>query len=147
MKCVRVTKRVSEKIQIYACGAVVLLSLWSTRNFYRFTNDRVRGNADVYLIAAQDRRFREAAFQVCAARTAGYISDQSADVQLGEVMYLRTRYGVAPCLVTEQSVNPQRLVLGNFSRPVDLARFANEHGLKVVRDFGGGVVLFKKGSS
>ena len=103
MKCVRVTKRVSEKIQICVYGAVALLSLWSTRNFYRFTNDRVHGSADGYLIAGQNKRFHDIAGPLCAARTAGYISDQSnqsPDDQLGQVMYYRTLFGMAPCLVT-----------------------------------------------
>jgi hypothetical protein len=35
-------------------------------------------------------------------------------------------------------------VVGDFSRPMDLASFAQTHGLHVVRDFGDGIVLFQR---
>lgn len=136
----------SEKAQIYACWADGLLALWSARDFYRLTRHIAHGNADVYLVGEQKKRFRDIVLPLCAAGTAGYISDQSAEERMGGILYFRSRYAIAPCLIAEQTLNPQRLVLGNFSQPMDLARFSKEHDLKVIRDYGGGVVLFERGS-
>jgi hypothetical protein len=42
---------------------------------------------------------------------------------------------------------PQPWVIGDFSRPIDMAAFAQTHGLRIVRVFGAGIVLFQRDGS
>lgn len=138
-------KQPSTAVVNAACAVVALLSLWSTVDFYRTTEGLAASNADVYQIGAQADRFREVASALPPSGTIGYVSDRGTGETLGTVMYDGAQYALAPRLLTErlrQADTPW--VLGNFSKPVDVAGFASRRGLTVVRDFGSGVVLFRK---
>ena len=146
MKCVRVTRRCRKRHKFMPAGRPGCSPFGAHATFTGSPAHIAHGNADVYLVGEQKKRFRDIVLPLCAAGTAGYISDQSAEERMGGILYFRSRYAIAPCLIAEQTLNPQRLVLGNFSQPMDLARFSKEHDLKVIRDYGGGVVLFERGS-
>ncbi|HTR38363.1 MAG TPA: hypothetical protein VMH80_20780 [Bryobacteraceae bacterium] len=138
-------KQPSPAVVSAACAAVALLSLWSTVDFYRATEDLAGSNADVYQIGAQAERFRELAAALPASGIIGYVSDRGTRETLGTVMYDGAQYALAPRLLTErlrQANTPW--VVGNFSKPMDVAGFASKRGLTVVRDFGSGVVLLRK---
>jgi hypothetical protein len=69
----------------------------------------------------------------------GYLSDETDENQAAKRLYL-TQYTLAPVLVERGASRP--LVVGNFTQP--LAARTNTRGLVVVRDFGGGLVLYRK---
>jgi hypothetical protein len=127
-----------------ACGAVVLLALWSTINFYGATEEAAGANADVYKIGEQAARFQDLMSALPATGIVGYVSDVPADQTLASVLYSGAQYTLAPRLVTDQRLQPGQLVIGNFSKPLDLVQFGKDHGLTVVKDFGNGAVLFRK---
>jgi len=138
-------KQLSPAVVSVACAAVALLSLWSTVDFYRATEDLAGSNADIYQIGAQADRFREVASALPPTGTIGYVSDRASSETVGTVMYDGAQYALAPRLLTErlrQADTPW--VVGNFSKPLDVAGFASKRGLTVVRDFGSGVVLFRQ---
>lgn len=139
-------KKLSSGTIISACGAVALLSLWSTLDFHRATEDVVGGNRDVYKIGEQEVRFEAVAAALPATGTIGYVSDQSPDQPLGLVMYFGAQYALAPRLLVEQQKRPEsQWVVSNFSKPLDVGHFSSERGLKIIKDFGSGVVLFQSG--
>jgi len=138
-------KEPSTAVVTAACAAVALLSLWSTVDFYRDTEDLAGSKADVYQIGAQEDRFRALASALPPTGAIGYVSDRAWGETVGTVMYDGAQYALAPRLLTERWRKLDTpWVVGNFSQAVDLAQFASKRGLTVVRDFGSGVVLFRK---
>ncbi len=127
------------------CAVVAILSLWSVLDFYGATDALSGAGADTYQIADQELRFHQAAAALPPAGVVGYVTDQSQNREWA--MFLGAQYVLAPRVLVELDKHPKTpWVLGNFARPLDLTQFANEHGLKLVQDFGSGVVLFRKGA-
>jgi hypothetical protein len=83
-----------------------------------------------------DRRFAELRRALPEYGVVGYVGDSS---ETGVADYYLTQYALAP-LVIERSTN-HKLVIGNFPRA---PRRGTEADLVLVRDFGGGVLLFEK---
>lgn len=130
---------------ISGCAVVALLSVWNVLDFYSATQDMgIKG--DVYNIGEQEVRFRPVASLLPSTAAIGYVSDQSPNQPLGLVMYFGAQYALAPRLLVEQQRRPgSQWVVGNFSKPLDVAQFSSERGLRIIRDFGSGVVLFQSG--
>ncbi len=97
-----------------ACGAVALLALWSTINFYGATEEAAGANADVYKIGEQAARFQDLMSALPATGIVGYVSDVPADQTLAAVLYSSAQYTLAPRLVTDQHLQPGELVIGDF---------------------------------
>jgi hypothetical protein len=127
-----------------ACVAVALLALWSTIDFYGATEQAAGSGADVYKIGDQAARFQDLMSALPATGIIGYVSDVPANQTLAAVLYSGARYALAPRLVTDENLQPGELVIGNFSKPLDLTQFGKDHGLALVKDFGNGAVLFRK---
>lgn len=66
----------------------------------------------------------------------GYVTDGEASAAIKVA-----QYSLAPRLL-DAGAN-HSLVLGEFSRPEEYARLSQPLGLRVERDFGNGVVLFR----
>lgn len=135
----------SQGVVTAVCAAVALLSLWNVLDFFRVTEDQAGQNADVYQVGQQAARFQAIASSLPPAGVIGYVSDQTTGATLGTVMYDGAQYALAPRLLTdrlERADSPW--VVGNFSKPVNFSEFARRHSIAVVRDFGSGVVLFRK---
>ena len=56
---------------------------------------------------------------------------------------LGAQYSLAPALI-EAEDRPHDLVVGNFSGQQDFARVGQEHSLAMVKDFGNGVILYRR---
>jgi hypothetical protein len=52
-------------------------------------------------------------------------------------------YALAPRLVT-RSADSHEWVVGNFSHPLDYVAAGAAHRLELVKDFGNGIVLFRR---
>lgn len=100
---------------------------------------------DVYKVGAQTARFAE--FQTAVPQNAilGYITDVDDAQPIASAMLLSAQYTLVPRLL-ERGVL-QDLVLGNFTHPADFVAFGQQRGLKLERDFGNGVILFKRDSA
>lgn len=130
---------------LIACAAVSLLSLWGVANFYVSTADATGPNADVYKIGAQASRFQDLAAALPSTGVIGYVSDVSTGQTLGAVLYASAQYTLAPRLVTDQATEPApEWVVGDFSKPLDVAQFGAQRGLTLVKDFGNGAVLYRR---
>lgn len=127
-----------------ACGAVAVLALWSTINFYGATEQAAGADADVYKIGEQAARFQDLISALPATGIIGYVSDVPTSETLGAVLRDGAQYALAPRLVREQNLKPgAEWVIGNFSKPLEVIQFGKNQGLTLVRDFGMGVVLYR----
>jgi hypothetical protein len=57
-------------------------------------------------------------------------------------MTLGAQYVLAPRLIEKGATDDR--VIGNFTRPADFAALGQSYRLRLERDFGNGVVLFRK---
>jgi hypothetical protein len=124
-------------------GAVVLLCLFTAFQAYRSTDAYARAYQDPYMINAQPERVRQAIPYLPDKAQVGYLSDVSFEVATGSAAYFGVMYALAPRLVT-RSADHHEWVVGNFSHPLDYAAAGREHHLELVKDFGNGIVLFRR---
>lgn len=129
---------------LVACAAVALLTLWSTLNFYGSTADLAGAGADVYKVGDQAARFQDLMSALPPAAIVGYVSDVPNGETLSAALYSSAQYTFAPRLVTNQRPGPPaEWMIGDFSKPLDVAQFGQQHGLTLVKDFGNGAVLYR----
>ncbi|HTM47426.1 MAG TPA: hypothetical protein VL285_02015 [Bryobacteraceae bacterium] len=122
---------------VAALAAVAVLSLYGSLDFYSRQVDLNKAQKDAYNIGAQEQRFAAVKRELGSNAVAGYVSDLSDPGIL-----LSAQYALAPVLLVDDA--PHQFVIGNFSRPMDYAGFGRERRLTTVKDFGGGVILFRK---
>ena len=123
-----------------ACACVV--SLLGIAEYGRFESAYQRQNPDLYKVAAQFSRFADLRAAVPANGTLGYITDQEPGSLGAATLFSSAQYALAPRLLKDGVAND--LVLGNFARPTDFQAAGTHLGLHMVRDFGSGVVLYRK---
>lgn len=114
-----------------------LLSLYATVDFYGKQIELNKTQKDAYQIGAQELRFAALKRQLGPDTVAGYLSDVADPGIL-----LSAQHALAPVMLVDNA--PYQFVVGNFSRPMDYAAFGRERKLVLVRDFGNGVILFRK---
>jgi hypothetical protein len=96
------------------------------------------------VIGSGPERFREVIAMVPPEAVVGYVSDLPDSTQRGQVAFYGARYALAPRLVIlHETPQKQDWILGNFSKPVDLAQIEKENRLNLVQDLGSGVVIFR----
>ena len=95
------------------------------------------------MIDAQPERLRDAMAYLPEGAQVGYLSDLSFDATGGTAAHFGVMNALAPRLVTRSADNHE-WVVGNFSHPLDYAAAGREHHLQMVRDFGNGIVLFRR---
>ena len=95
-------------------------------------------------MARQQARYAVVRADLPALSVVGYYSDVPTGTREGDVAFFATLYSLAPHLVVEE-VRGRRpeLVIGNFSKMPDLGRLERERGLKLVKNYHGGVMLFR----
>ena len=110
---------------------VALVCLWGSFASYGFETAYQRQNSDPYMISQQFVRFEPLLSTVPSAvpedATLGYLTDASPASTTGLAMTLGAHR-----------------VIGNFTRPADFAALGQSYRLRLERDFGNGVVLFRK---
>lgn len=123
-------------------AAAALLSLLGSLSFHSSESAYQQQYRDPYLIGAQFERFDALRQSVPQDATLGYLTDTPPESVLSVTMFDSAQYVMAPrILVRDPS---QFLVLGNFTRPADFQAAGRQHGLRLERDFGNGVVLFRR---
>jgi hypothetical protein len=117
----------------------VLLALWGAIENYQVETGP--GVADPYKAADQVDRLASAIQMLPRSAIVGYVSNAAGETPAALAMFNTARYALAPRLLAQGT--DREWVLGNFSEQVDYAAVGREHGLQLVRDFGGGVVLYR----
>jgi hypothetical protein len=125
---------------LIACAAVSLLALWGLVNFYNSTAHATEAGVDVYKVGDQPARFQDLMAALPPTVDVGYISDVPLSQPLSDIMRASLQYTLAPRLLSYQHAE---WVIGNFSKPLDVAQFGVQHGLTLVKDFGNGAVLYR----
>ncbi len=120
-------------------------SVWAALDFYGFSKAYYRNVQDPYLVNEQPERFREAARHLPSDAVAGYVSDLQFEETAGSAAFFTAQYALAPrVLVPVAHPAARDWVVGNFSKAQDYAALGQKHQLVMFRDFGRGVVLFRK---
>src|SRR5215831_5329046 len=122
--------------------AAAALSLWGAVQYQRAESAFQRTSPDPFRIGAQEIRFAKFRAAVPADATLGYLTDAVPEDPRAVPMFLAAQYNLAPRLL--QKSTGYDLVLGNFMRPADFAALGRQHGLRIERNFGNGVVLFRR---
>ena len=113
------------------------LSLWGTIAYYGSPTGK-----QPYEIPAQAARLEALHAALTEDAVLGYVTDLQPGSVLASTAFNATQYILAPRLLWQDAARPR--VLGNFNHPADFAAFGQARGLRIERDFGQGVILYRK---
>jgi hypothetical protein len=126
-------------------GAAFVMSLATVVSFLGDYAETARANPDPWAIARQVDRFASLRTSLDKPAVLGYFTDVPPGDDRSTVAFFAAAYSLAPHLVSDSKGAEQaELVVGHFRRRPDLAKLEKERGLKVVKDYGLGVVLFRR---
>ena len=119
--------------------AAVFLALWNAMETFQLSSlDRQR---DPYMVAQQEERFAAVEQALPKTEIIGYVSDIDDGGPAALALFNTARYTLAPRMLV--SDDKRDWVIGNFSKPPDFTALARDRNLRLVRDFGNGVALFR----
>ena len=120
---------------IYIAAAI---ALWCAIENVQLENLIVK--SDPYKASEQADRLAGAMQMLPPGGVVGYVSDVSGSTE-AQAMFNTSRYALAPRMLVEGA--DREFVLGDFVKPPDYEAFAREHHLLLLRDFGGGIAVFR----
>jgi hypothetical protein len=123
-------------------AAAAVLAVFGLFEYARFESAYQSQNPDPYKVASQFPRFADLRAAVPADAVLGYISDQPLGTLPGDTLFGTAQYALAPRLLRKDATPD--LVIGNFTRQVDFQAIGAQQGLRIEKNFGSGVVLYKK---
>ena len=129
---------------ILSLCALGILSAWGLAEYASSEALYQKQNADPYFVVAQEKRFAGLVAAVPQNAVLGFITDFQPGSTAGIALRNVAQYHLAPRLLVDGS--QQDLVLGDFGRKADFAAVGAGMGLTVEKDFGGGIVLYKRGA-
>ncbi len=126
--------------------ALALLGIVGAVNVYQQAH-ALAAEPDPYRIRVQAERFREVERRIPPGALVGYVSNQPFETVLGQAMFFGAQYTLAPRLLVDGPEAAQtHWILGNFTKPTDLAQVAPRLDARLAADLGSGVVLFERGA-
>ncbi len=126
-------------------GLVFVLSFSAVAAFLTGRAETARQNPDPWAIARQVERFAALRADLPPASVLAYYTDVPPEDERATVLYFGAAYAMAPHLVTDaRGAAGLELVVGSFLRRPDLAALESQQGLKLVKDYGRGVMLFRR---
>ena len=134
----------SNGMALAAVGAAAVLGLWGALDLQQALKRNPQ--RDQYRIEETQARYLGAAAALPKdVHVLGYLSDSPYEQARGQVMFFSAQYALAPRLVSAKP--DQEWVLGNFAQQGDWTALGAPHGLRVERDLGSGVVLYRKAAA
>jgi len=128
-------------LQRAGLALAVLLCLLGARNA---ANAIRQLSSDASFIEVQVQRLRVLEPALPEHAVAGFLTDLPKGSDQETWALYTTQYALAPRLVIPYPSSRRcDWVIGNFTQPVDLERIARENKLRLIRDYDGGVVLFR----
>jgi hypothetical protein len=125
--------------------AVAVLTVLAALNSYQVSQANAIQFADPYGAALAETRFAAALEQLPRDAVLAYVSDMRLGELAGTTAYLAAQYALAPRMVIPAEENPAaEWAVGNFSKPSDYAAAGAKIGFTMVRDFGSGVIVYRK---
>ena len=125
-----------------AVALAALLSLWGSFEYSGLESAYQQQFRDPYQVAAQFSRLERVQSAIPEKAVLGYLTDAVPGSVVGDAMFNGAQYVLAPRVL--QKGVAFDLVLGNFTKPGDFAAVGRAQGLGLERDFGYGVVLFRR---
>jgi hypothetical protein len=125
-----------------AVALAALLSLWGSFEYSGLESAYQQQFHDPYQVAAQFSRFEGVQSAIPEKAMLGYLTDAVPGSVVGDAMFNGAQYVLAPRVLQKGAAFD--LVLGNFTKPGDFAAVGRAQGLRLERDFGNGVVLFRR---
>ncbi len=122
-------------------AAAAVLSLWGVIEYYGFEGV-FHTHRDFYQIVAQFVRFEGVRASTPEDALLGYITGEEPGSVLASAMFNAAQYNLAPRLLEKDKALDW--TVGNFARPVDFAAVGRRYGLRIERDLGNGVILYRK---
>lgn len=133
------------EFRVSAGAAVVAaLAVFATLNSYSVSQAVSAQYPDAYGVAAAEQRFAGALELLPRSAFIGYMSDLPMDQNAGVAAFLAAQYAVAPRALAPAANSQTEWVVGNFSRAADFAALGARSGLVMLRDFGNGVVVYRR---
>lgn len=126
-----------------ATGAIVVAAL-AVFAAFRSYDVSSQQNPDPYGVTAGATRFAAALEMLPPTGVIGYMSDLPLGENAGTVAYMAAQYSVAPRAILPVEKTQAEWAVGNFARPGNFAERGAQGGYRVVRDFGNGVVVFRR---
>lgn len=126
-------------------GLVFVLSFSAAVAHLNGRAESARQNPDPWAIARQVERFAALRADLPPASVLAYYTDVPPGDERSIVLYFGAAYAMAPHLVTDaRAAAGLELVVGSFLRRPDLSALEREQGLRLVKDYGRGVMLFRR---
>jgi len=122
---------------------VAALAVFASLSSYQVSQQVAARFPDAYGVTGAEQRMAGALEILPATGVVGYLSDLPLNQNAGTAAFLAAQYALAPrALVADPSKT--EWVVGNFSRATDFAALGMQSGLSMVRDFGNGVVVYRR---
>jgi len=117
---------------------VAALSLYAALDLYGEQIERNKALKDSYQMGEQEKRFEAVKHELPPGEMVGYVSD----LGFTPGIFLPAQYALVPSPFVDNP--PHGWVIGNFSKPLNYAEYGKAHGLTFIKEFDGGVILFRK---
>ena len=127
--------------------AVCVLSCVAGFEAYIDTADYHAAQKDTFIVGQTFWRFAGAIPLLPRGEMVGYLTDLEPGSVQNTTAFLAAQYALAPNLLV--SLDPRvkvNWVVGNYSQETDAQQTAKIFGMQVAKDFGNGVVVFRKGA-
>jgi len=124
--------------------SVAALAVFASLNSYQVSQQVAERYPDAYGVAAAQQRMEGALKILPASGLIGYLSDMPLGQNAGTAAFLAAQYAVAPRALAPVGQSQTEWAIGNFSRAADFAALGAQAGLTMVRDFGNGVVVYRR---
>jgi hypothetical protein len=128
------------RIKSGSVAIAALLCLWGTIEFFAFELNYQRKFRDQFEMSQQLSRFEKVPVALPEDAVVGYLTDLQHGTLNADAMFGEAQYALAPRIL--QWGTGHGWVLGNFTGSGPFT--GDQHGLRLERDFGNGVVLFRR---
>ena len=125
-------------------SVVVVLAALASLNSYQISAQAARAYPDPYGVVSAEQRFAGALEMLPPKDVIGYISDLPLTETAGSTAFVAAQYVIAPRALVLADRQKTEWAVGNFGRPGDFAARGTEAGFALVRDFGNGVVVYRR---
>jgi len=99
---------------------------------------------DPYGVTAGQTRFAAALEALPPNEVIGYITDMPLGENIGSIAYMAAQYSVAARAIVPIDKMSTEWALGNFAHPGNFSERGAQSGFRMIRDFGNGVVVYRR---
>jgi|GEM_PF-3113087 len=135
------------RMHAWLCLAAAMgLATWAALTFLEFSTVNARESPDPWAIARQVERFAPLRSELPPNSIVEYYTDIPYSRDSGGVAaFFGACYALAPHLLVYQpkTIKPE-LVVGSFLKRPDLVQLEQEQGLVLVKNYGRGLMLFRR---